>query len=395
MRVLFVTPAISWPLRFGADIRRWNILQALRAAGEVDALVFRRNDDPLSDQAFAGCRTVFGCSPLHLALSASDSRLYQTAWGRGWLALSRARPFELLGNSDAAGLPPGAGVPFGDYDLVWSCTANVACRIAVPPHVPTILDGDDFSYVRNWHLLRNSPWYGAKAWNYLNVAKLWWLERKLHRSHTAVVRCSQEDQQRHPARNVHVIPNGATIPAAIRRHPGRIVLFVGDLGYEPNAQGLEWFISSTWPLIRAAAPDASLRIAGRLPTPYIQAAAGRDGTSVLGFVDDLAPLYAEAACSIAPLLAGGGTRLKILESLAFETPVVATTLGAFGIPAGESEGLARADDPEDFARLCVDRLLHTSAHHLQASAGRLFVQRNYDWTVIRQQVTELAMQVGA
>jgi hypothetical protein len=50
-----------------------------------------------------------------------------------------------------------------------------------------------------------------------------------------------------------------------------------------------------------------------------------------GFVDDPTPLYAAADIAVAPIRAGGGTRIKILEAFARGVPVVATHLAAEGI----------------------------------------------------------------
>lgn len=257
-----------------------------------------------------------------------------------------------------------------------------------------MLDADDFGYVRDWQLLRHSPWYGAKVWNYVDVLKLWWHERRLHKLYSAVVRCSDEDRLRHPADNVVVIPNGTRIPPATNRSPDQRILFVGDIGYEPNRQGLEWFLLEVWPKIRSRVPAAALDIVGRKPPPDIVAANGKHGVCVHGFVEDLAKVYAQAACSVVPLLAGGGTRLKILESLAHETPVVATTLGAFGIPADASHGLVRADHPDTFADHCVACLSQPQLHTAPAAAGRQLVRDQYDWESIRRRVAELALRVA-
>lgn len=393
MRILFATPSIGWPLSFGGDIRKWNSLQALLQAGEVDAVVLHRNANPLSVEAFRGCRRIFQISAEHLAMPTADAALYQSAWGRGILALFRKEPFEYLADLDSI-LEESSGCRFAEYDLIWVCGAQIGKRLRIPGNIPAILDGDDFAYVRNWHLLRNSPWYGAKLWNYLNVAKLWWHERRLAKEYAAVVRCSDEDKSRHPAPNVHVIPNGATMPAEIHRRPEKCVLFVGDLGYEPNAQGVEWFLESVWPRVRDSLPSARLELAGRLPSQSIRRADGRDGISVLGFVDDLGTTYARSACSIVPVLAGGGTRLKILESLAFGVPVVSTSLGAFGITAGMEHGLRTSDTAASFADACIECLNSPEEWNHRALAGRALVGQRYNWMAVRARMTALATLIA-
>jgi glycosyltransferase involved in cell wall biosynthesis len=259
--------------------------------------------------------------------------------------------------------------------------------------VPTVLDGDDFEYVREAALLHSTPWYGAKAWNYLNVAKLWWWERSWARRHTLVVRCSAEDRDRHPAANIAIVPNGARIPEQCPRDPQPRLLFVGLMSYPPNHHAMEWFLTDVWPLIRAQVPDAACDIIGKDPEPLIACHHGAKGVEVHGFVRDLAPFYRRAAASIAPLRAGSGTRLKILESLSYAVPVVSTTLGALGLDAGEAQGLHRADTAAAFADLCRAQLQSSPAEQT-TSAGRDYVIREFDWTAIHQRVAKLARQAA-
>lgn len=394
MRILYVTPDISWPLSFGGDIRKWNILQGLLEAGETDVVLFQREGRPHTPEAFAGCGRVMAVRDV--PMDANESRLYQSTFGRGLLTLSRRRPYEYLGGARAELLQElKATVAFDAYDLVWFAGARRAVAVAPLTRSATILDGDDFEYVREWLLLRTEPWYGAKVWNYVNVAKLWAAERTFHRRFTAVVRCSAEDASRHPAANVIVIPNGTSIPPPTAWRPERRVLFVGDLGYGPNRQGLEWFLAAVWKKIRDHVPDAQLDLVGRNEAWARDAVHGRDGIVVHGFAADLAAFYGRAAVSVAPLHAGGGTRLKILESLAYGVPVVSTRLGAFGIDLPPDHGLAIADTPEDFASRCAAFLSATTAAVSPAHLGRDMIAARYDWKVIRALVSSAATSVVA
>lgn len=391
MRILFVTPQISWPLSNGGEIRDWNILQGLIEAGDTDALVFAADDYRDAPQAFSGCKKVILAGRRHVVPSPTHQRRYQSWWGRALLVLGSALPFEWLGDArQELREDLRRQCDFGSYALVWYATAEASFalgRIDVPAQ---ILDGDDFLYVREWLLLRRSPPYGSKIWNYLNIAKLWYWERRFPNRFTAVVRCSEEDRKRQPARNVEVIPNGTTVPSAVERTPDRRILFVGLLGYPPNRQGMEWFLGCVWPHIRSRVPEVALDIVGREPGPAIQAHDRRNGVVVHGYVEDLGPLYRNAALSVVPLHAAGGTRLKILESLARAVPVVSTSIGAFGIEASNEHGLVRADQPAAFADRCVDLLRDPETWQSRAMVGRELAQSIYDWRMIRKRVVRLA-----
>jgi glycosyltransferase involved in cell wall biosynthesis len=89
--------------------------------------------------------------------------------------------------------------------------------------------------------------------------------------------------------------------------------------------------------------------------------------------------------AVVPLRSGSGTRLKILEALAMERPVVATTIGVEGLEVVDEQHLLIADQPAAFAcavlRLLEDRVL---AGRL-AAEGRALVERRYRWDAIGAQ----------
>jgi len=66
-------------------------------------------------------------------------------------------------------------------------------------------------------------------------------------------------------------------------------------------------------------------------------------------VPDVRPYYKRAWLQMVPLRIGGGTRLKIVESLAIGTPVVSTTIGAQGLELKHGENILLADEPDSFA----------------------------------------------
>ena len=183
-----------------------------------------------------------------------------------------------------------------------------------------------------------------------------------------------------PASSPLVVPNAVDLARYEFRadRPGDgVLLFVGDLSWPPNADGLRWFATEVWPLVRAAAPRARVRVLGR--------AAPRDLTRLapdwefLGEGGDTRPLWASADAAIVPLRAAGGTRLKILEAAACGVPVVSTTVGAEGLELEPGREILL----EDVAAACADaavRLLQDPARRSGlAASARARVERRYDW----------------
>ena len=148
-------------------------------------------------------------------------------------------------------------------------------------------------------------------------------------------------------------------------------IFVGS-GADHNLHGMQWFLERVWPQVLAARPSARLRICGTIGHRLGPAGPGMEK---LGRVDDLAPHYAWSAVAVAPLLAGSGLKLKLVEALGMGRPGVATPSGLAGL---EGEGCVLVgEDPEGFR----DALLRLFADPALAAAlgraGRDLVRRRF------------------
>jgi hypothetical protein len=88
-----------------------------------------------------------------------------------------------------------------------------------------------------------------------------------------------------------IVPNGCrSVEGPTPPPPGGPLLFVGHMPYPPNEYGVLWLLGEVWPRVRAACPDARLRLVGR-PTPRVRRAArarAADGVELAGYVADLA-----------------------------------------------------------------------------------------------------------
>lgn len=207
-----------------------------------------------------------------------------------------------------------------------------------------------------------------------------WMKRfetRLARSVAGVWAVSDEESEWFAGAGAKVwtVPNGVELPSQVEPVPEtHRILFVGSLNSTFNRQGLEWLFAQVWPAVAARVPDVRLTIAGAGPKLGLP-----DGVEQLGFVEDLDPLYAQAQVCVAPLLAGAGTRLKILEAMAHARPVVATSVGAEGLTFSEEHGVLRRDSGQTFARACCELLLQpTTALDLGRRARSKSLECSWD-----------------
>jgi glycosyltransferase involved in cell wall biosynthesis len=162
------------------------------------------------------------------------------------------------------------------------------------------------------------------------------------------------------------------------------LVYAGSLTYRPNFEAMAFFLREIFPAIRAERPNVKLLVTGK-PDGQAQAALpSTDGVVFTGYLPDVRPTVAQSWVSLAPLLAGGGTRVKILESLALGTPVVATTKGAEGLEFVSGRELLIADQPSDFAEAVLSLLRDVGLRRRMSQAGRQGVKQKYDWDEIGQ-----------
>lgn len=161
---------------------------------------------------------------------------------------------------------------------------------------------------------------------------------------------------------VVVLPNSLPLPKTTPFPPLRrgtfTLLFVGRLGHGPNDDALQHFCANILPRIQAGADrPVTLRIVGTGDPAAVRRLDGQAGVELVGAVPDVEPWYRDAHVAIAPMRAGGGSRIKVLEAFALRRPVVATTTGMEGIAAEDGREAYISDDPARFADDCL-RLLH-------------------------------------
>ena len=134
-------------------------------------------------------------------------------------------------------------------------------------------------------------------------------------------------------------------------------LFIGGFDHMPNGDGVKYFVKDVLPILRARGFTNRFVIAGS-NVPDEIAALASENIEVRGYVKDLASLFANCRLSVAPLRIGAGVKGKIVTSLSYHVPVVATSIGAEGMNLRHDENILIADDPaamaEQIMRLYAD-----------------------------------------
>jgi len=134
--------------------------------------------------------------------------------------------------------------------------------------------------------------------------------------------------------DVICVPNGTDIYkriASVVIRPIKYFLFVGALNADKNVDAVLYFCQDVLPRIQKEKPEIVFRVAGGFVPSQVKKLQEQAGVEVLGYVKDLKPLFGPDTLSVVPLRYGGGTRLKILESMALGVPVISTSIGCEGL----------------------------------------------------------------
>jgi glycosyltransferase involved in cell wall biosynthesis len=163
------------------------------------------------------------------------------------------------------------------------------------------------------------------------------------------------------------------------------LIYPGALTYHSNLDAMVYFLRESWPIIQKQRPQVRLRITGRTDGVDLARLALTDQVVMTGYLDDIRSAVAQSWICVVPLRAGGGTRLKILESLALGTPVVSTSKGAEGLNLIPGRDILVADEPADFAEAVLNVLQDPVLRETLSRNGRQAVEAKYDWRIIGQQ----------
>jgi polysaccharide biosynthesis protein PslH len=182
-----------------------------------------------------------------------------------------------------------------------------------------------------------------------------------------------------PGANVRVYPNA--IPAVPRPtlENREAVVFSGNWDYHPNRTGVRYFRRRVWPQLRERWPELRWRLVGKNPQAVLPWISDDPRIEASGPVDDAVLEIARCRVAVVPLLAGSGTRLKILEAWAAGVPVVSTTIGAEGLPARDGEHLLLADNHTEFAAAVSRLLADPGLRQRLGNAGRCLLEKEFTW----------------
>jgi len=378
-RALFLAAESPYPLAGGGALRSASLLNYLARDRDVDMIVFRQpgNPDPAA-QTPAGLVRRIVTIDLPATGRGAAARMFRNA-----SRLARGIP-PLVDRFGGFGRQIAEAVVGRQYEIgvvehfwcapYWEEVSQVCERTALDLHnIESVLHGRCAQVERGATALAHRT-FGQAALE---------LERRWLPRYSTVLTASEHDaalaRAIAPEAHVWVYPNAIPPGPPPVKMDEEAVVFSANMAYHPNISAVRFFRSEVWPSLRERWPRLVWRLVGKNPDAVKQYVSGDSRIEMTGPVEDAVSELARSRVAAVPVLAGSGTRFKILEAWAAGIPVVSTTVGAEGLPAREGENILLADTGPAFAA-AVSRLLASPAlREKLGGEGRRSLDRGFTW----------------
>ena len=370
VKILYITHSCPYPPNKGDRIRSFHLLHHLANKYDVTLLypIFSRSDSEHREVLQRYCAAVYAVN--HSPFLATLKCL---------LALFKGQPLTLA-HFDSRQLRE--IVERENFDVALADCSSMAQYVLAlsQPKVVDLVDVDS----EKWKMYSKKTFFPF-SWIYgLEAQRLREFEAKIVKHTEACLVTSERERQCLDASDhVFVVPNGVDLSYFSPNANGlaresATLLFIGAMNYFANVDGVLFFYNEIFPLIKRKVPSVKFIIAGMHPTKTIQRLAGPD-TIVTGYVPDIRPYLNEATVCVVPLWIARGVQNKVLEAMAMNVPVVATSMANAGIRAKDGQDILLADDPEEFSKSVVVLLKDSNFRDKLALSARQLVEDSFSW----------------
>jgi polysaccharide biosynthesis protein PslH len=384
MKILFLSRWYPYPADNGSKIRIYNLIKYLASYHEVHLVSFATAETTAED--------LVAMRPYCQEIEVVRYQSYQPWRWKAMAGFFSPQPRSVIDtyNSEMEQVIEQKTTAQA-FDLVIASQVDMAPYAIAIPGIPKIFEEIELTTRYEQFSRQHQPL--KRAWSRFSWEKLSrYMARLISQfDGCTVVSKGELTQLRQivPHYNpISVIPNGVDTsyysgdfgaPAA------NTLIYSGALTYKANFDAIDYFLREIFPLIQTQCPSVKLFITGKLQGVPIDQLPRHEGVIFTGYLDDIRPTLAQSSVNIVPLRLGGGTRLKVLESLAIGAPVVATCKGAEGLEVVSQRDLLIADEPAQFAEAVLQLLQDPALRQTLSRNGQKVVRDKYDWQIIGRQ----------
>lgn len=390
MRILIISNSLPFPPHDGSRVILLNLLKNFTPTTEIDlvALIDDRHSTSDVEMVAQFCRTVTTVpaksrnSVLNKVICNLSRNPYNVVW-RYSRKMALCLENTLRGKS---------------YDVLifyGVSSSRYGVKIHSTPKIAYEIDAGSLYFRRN--LSRETSLY-KKLFYLSEYLKIGRYERRVYPNFDRCIVVSQADKaallKSCPRAKIEVIQNGIDTdyfsPNHREEHP--LLLFSGNMDYPPNIHAALWFYNNVFEKIAEEFPGIRFCLAGKNPDKKLAFLRKDLRIIVTGFVKDIRPWFDKASLYVCPIISGSGIKNKILEAMAMEKPIVATSLSLDGIPCSVPFVL-RADNSDDFAELSITALKNRAFRTKLGKLGRKFVLQGHKWRFSAERLERICSEI--
>lgn len=274
-----------------------------------------------------------------------------------------------------------------DYDIIHAETFYVMPHIP-KTKTPIILVEPTIEFSVYKHYVDNEVNPILRPIYMFDVMKLKFWEKFYWRRASQLFAVSEDDkkvmQSEIPNINVGVVPNGIDInyfnDKKVDVEISPRILYVGNYKWMQNVEAVNILIRDIWPEIKSQVKGVRLWLVGvNMPQILIDYSKNDKDIIISEGLKDIREAYKKSTVLVAPIKGPGGTRLKVLEAMASGLPVVSTSVGVAGLGAVAGRDVLIGNKLREIIQLTITILKDRNFAVKIGSTGKLFVENNYDW----------------
>lgn len=393
-KILFISNRGLLPINDGHSRRSYNLLKELSELNDITLLFLYESKVEISDSVLEkynkiGCRFEYVKSPnkkisinfIYLLIRSIFSRLPYAIWRQ------YSKKFEKLIKSY---------VDSSEFDIIHFDNIPIMRSVIGSNYKFTSITDHDVSYEKIKRISENCKFYPLKMFLYIEYLKLKSFEKQIFNNANLSIVVSEHDKNIFKKlcreSEILVAENGIDFTSfnftGLDKISGRLV-WLGGFQHVANKQSILYFLSEIYPLIKLNFPNVSLDIIGSSVTEDLYLFSKNDNSvKFYGFVTDPAPIIEVADVFIAPVVSGGGTKLKVLEAMSMKKAIVCTSVGCEGIDGVDNIHYVVADDPCKFSNCVVELLINQKKNKFIGENAYKYVVNRYGYKAIAKKIDD-------
>jgi len=169
------------------------------------------------------------------------------------------------------------------------------------------------------------------------------------------------------------------------------IYFLGTYSWVQNHDAVMYFVREIFPLILKKNPQIKFYLVGINAGKDIKNL--HDGKNIffVGEKEDIFEEIKKYSVLVVPLRLKGGTRIKILESMAWGKAIISTSSGMEGVNTYGEEPVLIADNAKDFAQKVLELVSDDDLRLKIKKTSRSFAENYYSFEKFKESVLKVFM----